>query len=97
MEKNQTRRVGCPRNHSKEGCREDMRTQGSASPAEGRDQQKSSAWKQDDFEESSFTEWWWGLGCTRLRRIKRGGVELRGRRQVQSTCLENVTVREKRK
>ena len=38
-----------------------------------------------------------GLGCARLRRIKRGGVELRGRRQVQSTCLENVTVREKRK
>lgn len=38
-----------------------------------------------------------GLGCTRLQRIKKGSLELRGRHQVQSTCLENVTVREKKK
>ena len=56
----------------------------------------SNVWKQDDFQESSFSKVV-GPGCARLQRIKRGGVELRGRRQVQSTCLENVTAREKGK
>lgn len=73
-----------------------MHAHGGPLPGQMDGGQKSGVWKQDDVQGSSFSKVV-GPAAARLRRIRKGGVEHRGRQQVQSTCQKNVTVREKGK